>query len=142
MSAALRLRQKTADITDASPPGHYVSWLGERAQILAHHCYDRDRYDYSNMMGGMRLVGVDLACGKHTVAIYYERDPKMDGVSRDAANLLEYMREHAPARGGFMFEGARPAYEDGKYQDAEIAELLAAGAIGPHPDPKKGWIVL
>jgi hypothetical protein len=39
-----------------------------------------------------------------------------------------------------MFEGARPAYEAGHYQDEELAELLATGAIEPHPDPKKGWV--
>jgi hypothetical protein len=39
-----------------------------------------------------------------------------------------------------MFEGARPAFERGEYRDGEIAELLAAGAIGPHADPAKGWV--
>jgi hypothetical protein len=143
MSPSLRLRQSTVDITDDSPAGHYVSWLGDKAQILAHRCFDQERYGYSTMLGGMRLVGVDLACGKHTVAVYYERDPRIDSaLSREAADVLEFMRQRAPARGGFMFEYARPHYEAGKYHDADIAELLAAGAIGPHADPKKGWIVL
>jgi hypothetical protein len=40
-----------------------------------------------------------------------------------------------------MWEGARPAYEAGTYREADIAEMLAAGAIEPHPDPDKGWII-
>jgi hypothetical protein len=68
-------------------------------------------------------------CGKRTLS--------------DSALLeLQYMKRHAPKRGGFMYEGARPAYEAGKYYDATIAELLSAGAIKPHPDPTKGWAVV
>lgn len=40
-----------------------------------------------------------------------------------------------------MYEGARPAYERGEYKDADLAELLAVGAIGPHEDSNKGWVV-
>lgn len=53
----------------------------------------------------------------------------------------EYMKRCAPGRGGFMFEGARPSYEDGTYKDEHLDELLAAELIVPHPDPSKGWIV-
>jgi hypothetical protein len=28
---------------------------------------------------------------------------------------------------------------NGEYCDRELEELLAAGAIEPHPDPLKGW---
>lgn len=51
------------------------------------------------------------------------------------------MIHQAPKRGGYMFEGARPDYESGKYKDDILDELLAAGAIAPHPDPAKGWVV-
>lgn len=62
-------------------------------------------------------------------------------LSRRAEQTLHYMQRVAPRRGGFMFEGARPAYESGKYCDDEIDQLLATGAIKPHPDPNKGWVV-
>lgn len=62
-------------------------------------------------------------------------------LSELAQMTLDYMRRHAPKRGGFMFEGARPAYESGAYKDDELDQLLAIGAIEPHPDPNKGWIV-
>lgn len=65
-----------------------------------------------------------------------------DGVlSRRAQETLAYMRRNAPRRGGFMFECARVAFDAGKYHDAEIDELLRTGAIKPHPDPKRGWVV-
>jgi len=63
-------------------------------------------------------------------------------LSQEAEFTLNYMKRSAPARGGFMYEGARPAYENGSYKDSTIAELLAAGLIAPHPDPTKGWIVV
>lgn len=62
-------------------------------------------------------------------------------LSPKAELTLNYMRREAPRRGGFMYEGARPAYESGKYRDGEIDELLTCGAIQPHPDPAKGWVV-
>lgn len=69
----------------------------------------------------------------------YREDVKL---SPEASTTLRYMVHNAPKRGGFMFEGARPDYERGKYQDHIIDELLAAGAIAPHPDPNKGWVVV
>lgn len=54
---------------------------------------------------------------------------------------LDHARKVAPQRGGYIWEGARPHYETGQYQDAVVRELLAVGAIEPHPDPTKGWIV-
>jgi hypothetical protein len=62
-------------------------------------------------------------------------------LSPKADQTLAYMRREAPKRGGFMFEGARPAYENGTYHDSEIDLLLACGAIRPHADPTKGWVV-
>jgi len=62
-------------------------------------------------------------------------------ISLRAASTLEYMRKEAPKRGGYMFEGARPSFENGTYKDSELSELLAARLILPHPDPKKGWVV-
>lgn len=62
-------------------------------------------------------------------------------LSPKAETVLNYMRKIAPTRGGFMFEGARPAYEVGTYIDDEITQLLTCGAIKPHDDPNKGWIV-
>lgn len=52
-----------------------------------------------------------------------------------------FMLREAPKRGGFMWEGCRPAYERGEYRDDVLDELLAAGVIAPHPDPNKGWMV-
>lgn len=63
-------------------------------------------------------------------------------LSQGAREVLSYMRRSAPARGGFMYEGARPALETGEYQDAALSELLTAGLIAPHPDPMKGFIVV
>ena len=62
-------------------------------------------------------------------------------ISKEAELTLNYMRREAPKRGGFMYEGARPDYENGTYKDHELDELLEAGAIAPHDDPSKGWIV-
>ena len=64
------------------------------------------------------------------------------GISQSAQETLKYMRREAPKRGGFMFGGARPAFEDGSYMDEDIRELLDAGYIAPHNDPRKGWIVV
>lgn len=61
-------------------------------------------------------------------------------LSRKAAEDLAYMKREAPARGGYMWEGARRAYESGEYQDATLEELLRVGAIAPHDDPNKGWV--
>lgn len=54
---------------------------------------------------------------------------------------LNLARREASKRGGYIWEGARPAFEAGNYKDDELSELLAIGAIKPHPDPTKGWIV-
>lgn len=55
--------------------------------------------------------------------------------------ILNFMRRECGSRGGYMFEGVRPAFEAGKYIDEAISALLKIGAIEPHPDPAKGWIV-
>jgi len=65
-----------------------------------------------------------------------------DHLSMRAAQTLAYMKREATKRGGYIFEGARPAYEAGTYRDAELSELLSAGLIAPHHDPAKGWVVL
>ena len=62
-------------------------------------------------------------------------------LSPRARAAYEYARRDAPKRGGYMWEGARQAYEAGTYQDADLTEMLAAGVIVPHQDPKKGWII-
>lgn len=62
-------------------------------------------------------------------------------LSPAAQATLDYARKAAAERGGYIWEGARPQYEIGHYQDAELNEMLAVGAIEPHPDPTKGWIV-
>lgn len=61
-------------------------------------------------------------------------------LSEEAARTLRYMRENAPRRGGYMFEGARKAYDAGE-KDSDIVELLEIGAIEPHEDPTKGWVI-
>lgn len=61
-------------------------------------------------------------------------------LSPRALGELNFARDTCRTR-GFIWEGARLSYEAGTYRDAEIAELLAVGAIAPHPDPSKGWIV-
>lgn len=63
-------------------------------------------------------------------------------LSDSATRTLAYMKREAPRRGGYMFEGARPAYERGEYYDKDLAELLSVGAIKPHDDPAKGWVVV
>lgn len=62
-------------------------------------------------------------------------------LSPKAEVTLSYMRREAPLRGGYMFEGARSAYESGRYHDHEIAQLLSCGAIEPHANSAKGWVV-
>lgn len=62
-------------------------------------------------------------------------------LSKEAQLTLDYMRRNAERRGGFMYEGARPAYERGEYRDSALDELLRVGAIEPHSDPSKGWVV-
>jgi hypothetical protein len=62
-------------------------------------------------------------------------------LSERALRELQYMKREAPKRGGFMYEGARLAYEAGEYRDETLTELLEVGAIKPHPDPNKGWVV-
>lgn len=62
-------------------------------------------------------------------------------LSRRAQADLDFMRREAPNRGGYMWEGARVAYEAGTYKDPGLDELLSVGAIKPHADPKKGWVV-
>jgi hypothetical protein len=52
---------------------------------------------------------------------------------------LDYAKREAPKRGGFIWEGAREAYEAGTYKDEVLDELLAAGAIVAHP--LKGWMI-
>jgi hypothetical protein len=58
----------------------------------------------------------------------------------EAEKLYAYMMRTARHRGGYIFEGARPAFESGEYQDSGIAALLRLGWIVPHPDPAKGWV--
>jgi hypothetical protein len=60
-------------IIEQSPPGHYLSWIGDDAQVMAHRCYAPDKIEYRMMMGGMRMVSIDRTCGRETVAIYYRR---------------------------------------------------------------------
>ena len=64
-----------------------------------------------------------------------------DGLSDRAYDELHYAKLIAPSRGGYIWEGARPRYEQGEYQDSVLDELLASNAIEPHPDPTKGWII-
>ena len=61
-------------------------------------------------------------------------------LSEGARMTLAYIRRTVRER-GFIWEGARPAYEDGTYDDAVLAELLAVGAIKPHQNPEKGYIL-
>lgn len=61
-------------------------------------------------------------------------------LSPAAQRELDYARREAPMRGGYIWEGARIAYEAGEYQDAELTEMLAIGALTPHPDPTKGYV--
>ena len=63
--------------------------------------------------------------------------------SRDAHDpeaTYAFMVRYCPDRGGYMFEGALPAYERGEYKDAALDELLRRGWIKPHDDPDKGWV--
>lgn len=62
-------------------------------------------------------------------------------LSPRALSELAYARKHAPVRGGYLWEGARPAYERGDHKDAVLSELLLVGAIAPHSDPAKGYVV-
>lgn len=62
-------------------------------------------------------------------------------LSPNAEAQLNSARNAAAARGGFIWEDARPRYERGEYPDTDLDEMLAAGAIEPHPDPAKGWVV-
>lgn len=62
-------------------------------------------------------------------------------LSPRALSELAYARKHAPARGGYLWEGARLAYERGDYKDATLSELLLVGALAPHGDPAKGYVV-
>lgn len=61
-------------------------------------------------------------------------------MSQQATWEYQFMIKEAPKRGGIMWEGCRPAYDRGEYQDAILDELLAAGAIARHPDPNKGFV--
>ena len=42
---------------------------------------------------------------------------------------------------GRIWEGARPAFERGDYEDKLITDLLAAGVIVPDPDPDGGYVL-
>lgn len=68
-------------------------------------------------------------------------DPDRDGFENTLRREFAYICENAPARGGHIYEGARPAFEAGEYHDAYLREMLDRGWIKPHPDPDKGWIV-
>jgi hypothetical protein len=61
-------------------------------------------------------------------------------LSPKAQAELAYATEYV-ARYGYIWAGARPQYEAGTYHDAVLTELLNAGAIEPHADPTKGYIV-
>ena len=65
-------------------------------------------------------------------------DPKQ--ISAGAMASWKYALCKAQERGGFIWESCREAYESGKYKDPEIAELLAAGLLIPHDNPKYGWV--
>ena len=54
---------------------------------------------------------------------------------------LAYAAEHAPKRGGYIWESARIAYDAGKSIDPTLVELLNVGALVPHLDKTKGWVV-
>lgn len=62
-------------------------------------------------------------------------------LSPEAQVELDYARTAAAARGGYIWEGARPGFEDGSYPDKTLSELIAVGALVVHPDPTKGYIV-
>lgn len=62
-------------------------------------------------------------------------------LSSRAQRELDYARYASSNRGGFIWEGARPAFEAGTYHDDVLSEMLVCGAIEPHPDPAKGWVV-
>jgi hypothetical protein len=42
---------------------------------------------------------------------------------------------------GRIWEGGRLSFENGSYDDPELARLLREGIIVPHPDPSKGYIL-
>ncbi len=62
-------------------------------------------------------------------------------LSPSAQRELDFARKAAPSRGGYIWEGARIGYDAGNYKDDTLRELLACGALQPHPDPAKGWVV-
>lgn len=105
--------------------------------------------------GGLRVYSDDvpglILSGKDPVSVMADVWPAILQLERyvktgchltkEALLMLNYMRRESGGRGGFMFEGARPAFENGIYKDSQISELLNAGAIKPHEDPNKGWVV-
>jgi len=60
-------------------------------------------------------------------------------ISPKAEVPLNYIRAKRQAGGSCMRRS--PCYESGAYRDEDIAQLLSAGAIEPHPDPNRGWVV-
>ena len=67
--------------------------------------------------------------------------PALSGLSASAKDDLEYARNNAGRRGGYIWEAARTAYEEGTHQDNNLKELLESGFLRPHPDPLKGYVV-
>lgn len=45
------------------------------------------------------------------------------------------------SRRGHIWEGARPAFEDGSYLDECLARMLKEGVIVPADDPTRGYVL-
>lgn len=93
--------------------------------------------DYQRGYNAGYRAGLRHREGKAVPSLIAPPRPKVD---HEPWLTYQYMLRHCPERGGYMFEGARPAYESGKYKDAVIDELLRLGWIVPHADPTKGWV--
>ena len=68
--------------------------------------------------------------------------PASSPLSPEAQRELDYALRVASTRKGrgYLWEGARPAYESGDYKDSILDELISAGFLVPHENPECGWI--
>jgi hypothetical protein len=96
----------------------------------------------------MSIASIGAICGvskqrvsqilKQSARAQRETPTQTYATSYDAQ--VAYVRKVIPERGN-IWNGCRPSFERGEYNDPTLRRMLDEGVIVPHPDPRGGYVL-